>query len=54
MVSALYRDKAYRPTGGGDRPSAFLGRNDGVLCAIHDSDRYGDAAEVLGYRVTVF
>jgi hypothetical protein len=26
MVSALYRDKAYRPTGGGDRPSAFLDR----------------------------
>jgi hypothetical protein len=24
MVSALYRDKAYWPTGGGDRPSGFL------------------------------
>jgi hypothetical protein len=26
MVSALYRDKAYWPTGGGDRPSALLFR----------------------------
>jgi hypothetical protein len=53
MVSALYRDQACRPTGGGDRPSAFPRGNDGVLCAVHDSDRYGDPRCVLGYRETV-
>jgi hypothetical protein len=42
MVSALYRDKACWPTCGDDRRSAFRWGNDGVLCGIHESDRYGD------------
>ena len=53
VVSALDRDKACRPAGGSDRPSAFPRGNDGVLCAVHDSDRHGGLRNVLGYRETV-